>query len=256
MSPSFPTGRRLGSWRRLAYIYRDTPLLKIPLLASNAVFIVIGSTSPNPPPKPSELSKYGRPDSISRGNFNALLHIIKSVAVITAVAEIAVILAQEYPSLSGHISLLPLSPSSGVRVTNTFVASGTLISMGGLIRWWCYRTLGRFFTYELSVKEEHQLVTVGPYSIVRHPSYTGGIMQTIGVVLWSLDPGSWWSNLGRFSVTARNICVVLWLSFWIIFAVSGVSRLSKEDRILKKEFGDQWEKWSRITPYKLIPFVY
>ncbi|KAL6303657.1 hypothetical protein BKA93DRAFT_734745 [Sparassis latifolia] len=234
----------------------STPLLKIPLLASNAVFMFIGLTSPNPPPKPSELSKYDRPDSISRGNFNALIHIIKSVAVITAAAEIAVILAQEYPSLSEHISLLLPSPSSGLRVTKTFVASWALIGMGGLVRWWCYRTLGRFFTYELSVKEEHRLVTVGPYSIVRHPSYTGMIMQIIGAVLWSLDPGSWWSNLDRFSATARNSCVVLWLSYWIIIPGLAVSRLSKEDRILKKEFGDQWEKWSRVTPYKLIPFVY
>ncbi|KAL6303659.1 hypothetical protein BKA93DRAFT_330513 [Sparassis latifolia] len=154
------------------------------------------------------------------------------------------------------MSLLLPSPGSGVRVTKTFAASWALIGMGGLVRWWCYRTLGRFFTYELSVKDEHRLVTAGPYSIVRHPSYTGGIMQMIGAVLWSLDPGSWWSNLDRFSATARNSCVVLWLSFWIIVVVSGVSRLSKEDRTLKKEFGDQWEKWSRVTPYKLIPFVY
>ncbi|GBE85758.1 hypothetical protein SCP_0802800 [Sparassis crispa] len=213
----------------------------------------IGMTSPNPPPKPSELSKYDRPDSISRGDFNALIHIIKSMAVITAVAEIAVILAQEYPSLSGHISLLLLSPSSGLRVTKTFVASWAFIGMGGVVRWWCYRTLGRFFTYELSMTKEHRLVTVGPYSIVRHPSYTGLIMQAIGAVSWSLDSGSWWSNLGRFNAIARNFCVVLWVSIWIIVPALAVSRLSKEDRTLKKEFGDQWEKWSRVTPYKLIP---
>ncbi|KAG1813694.1 uncharacterized protein BJ212DRAFT_1275182 [Suillus subaureus] len=37
-----------------------------------------------------------------------------------------------------------------------------------------------FFTFHLSVRNEHTLVTTGPYSVVCHPSYLGALSQSIG----------------------------------------------------------------------------
>ncbi|KAF8351913.1 hypothetical protein F5887DRAFT_933008 [Amanita rubescens] len=43
----------------------------------------------------------------------------------------------------------------------------------------------------MSVAKDHRLVTTGPYSIVRHPSYTGGFMATTSIFLLHASQGSW-----------------------------------------------------------------
>lgn len=52
-----------------------------------------------------------------------------------------------------------------------FLIGTLLVISRGLLRWSCYRYLGKMFTYEVPVQEKHYLVTSGPYSVVRHPSY-------------------------------------------------------------------------------------
>lgn len=57
--------------------------------------------------------------------------------------------------------------------------------IGGAIRIACYRELGRLFTYELTIREKHRLVTSGPYSIVRHPSYSKSLDPAFDALLFS-----------------------------------------------------------------------
>src|SRR4051794_37745232 len=52
-----------------------------------------------------------------------------------------------------------------------------LLAAGLGLRWWAIRTLGKFFTVDVAVHKEHRLVTAGPYAWLRHPSYTGLLMQ-------------------------------------------------------------------------------
>ena len=59
-----------------------------------------------------------------------------------------------------------------------------MTALGGYIRWACYRALGRLFTFEMSIRDNHELVTDGPYGWVRHPAYTGILLIVAGVVLW------------------------------------------------------------------------
>src|SRR5687768_6527971 len=53
------------------------------------------------------------------------------------------------------------------------VAGLAVFAAGLSIRVWSIRTLGRFFIYTVRVEEGHSVVDTGPYSAVRHPSYTG-----------------------------------------------------------------------------------
>src|SRR4051812_590240 len=48
--------------------------------------------------------------------------------------------------------------------------------MGVTVRWWAIRTLGKQFTRNLQVTDDHEFVVQGPYRHVRHPSYTGAIL--------------------------------------------------------------------------------
>ena len=58
-----------------------------------------------------------------------------------------------------------------------------MASIGGLIRYKCYRAMGTLFTFEMSIRKGHMLITSGPYAIVRHPSYAGVILVVIGMFL-------------------------------------------------------------------------
>jgi len=58
-----------------------------------------------------------------------------------------------------------------------------LVGSGILFRVWAIRTLGRFFTSTVQTSREHQLVTAGPYALVRHPSYLGAFVTILGITV-------------------------------------------------------------------------
>ncbi|KAG2035076.1 hypothetical protein BDR03DRAFT_900496 [Suillus americanus] len=57
-------------------------------------------------------------------------------------------------------------------------------------------TLGKFWSFLLSVRKEHRIITSGPYSIIRHPSYTSFIVQYVGIVITHASEGSWMRHSG------------------------------------------------------------
>src|SRR6476619_3611225 len=58
-----------------------------------------------------------------------------------------------------------------------------LFALGLAVRWWAIVTLGRFFTVDVVVEKDHELVERGPFRFVRHPSYTGVLLAFAG---WAL----------------------------------------------------------------------
>src|SRR5229473_512333 len=44
---------------------------------------------------------------------------------------------------------------------------------GIALRWWSFRTLGRYFTFTVMTSANQPVITTGPYRFVRHPSYAG-----------------------------------------------------------------------------------
>ena len=65
---------------------------------------------------------------------------------------------------------------------------GTVIIMayilGGLaLRTWAVVLLGRWFTWNVDVQENQQVVESGPYALIRHPSYTGAFIMFTGATL-------------------------------------------------------------------------
>lgn len=143
----------------------------------------------------------------------------------------------------------------GVRLTSTFTVGTLLCLVGGIMRIFCYRALGRHFTFELSIRKNHKLVTNGPYSIVRHPSYTALIMVTIGTLLCLTGTGSWLAESGIMGTLIGRLLVIVWAAEVAWIPIVMVLRVGTEDEILRREFEDEWLAWSRRTPYKLIPGV-
>jgi len=143
-------------------------------------------------------------------------------------------------------------------ITSAFLVAWIVSLTGALIRRSCYKALGHMFTFEISLRDNHHLVTSGPYSFVRHPSYTSGALALIGALLCETTSGSWAIECsGLFPPLLEGPLVFL---SYIITAVIGflviAPRLEKEDIMLRKRFGLQWDEWAAKVPYRLIPGVY
>jgi protein-S-isoprenylcysteine O-methyltransferase Ste14 len=128
-------------------------------------------------------------------------------------------------------------------------------------------TLGRHFTLELTLKPKHQLITAPPYNIVRHPSYTGGMMASLGAALAFYTPVDGWfrsvwlaqlrSSDWPLSQRALAWGVTVFMgAIFTLGTVTGISRTTAEDRMLRERFGKEWDRWATSTPYKLFPFIY
>ena len=141
-------------------------------------------------------------------------------------------------------------------ITSPFLFGTALAIAGGFIRWWCFRTLGQFFTFKLSVRKGHRLVTRGPYGIVRHPSYMGGIVMSIGTVILYGSSTSLLRRSGVIYAPGVKAAVGVWMAWRTLALSSYVGRINQEDEILKSIAGDEWQGWAKAVRYKLLPGVY
>ncbi len=110
------------------------------------------------------------------------------------------------------------------------------IVAAGLLRRHCFRLLGASFTGDVRAHADQAIVTTGAYALVRHPSYSAGILMNIGIGL----------ALGSRASTA-----VLALA---AFAVYGY-RMAVEERALLAVLGEPYREFMR-TRRRLIPFIY
>lgn len=120
----------------------------------------------------------------------------------------------------------------------------------------CYRTLGKLFTFELSIMKDHTLITTGPYAYVRHPSYTGLIVTIVGGYLSHISEGSWVRESGLLETTVGLGILVVFITIGLAVILSLLLRIPSEDMILRRRFGVEWEEWARRVPYKIVPGIY
>jgi len=117
-----------------------------------------------------------------------------------------------------------------------FAIAGSLITVLGLVgAIWARINLGRNWSGYVTFKEDQDLVTTGPYRIVRHPIYTSLIVMFIGTFLYY---GS-----------------VLIAIIFVIAAIAFILRTRKEEAIMTRLFGEKYTDYMKRT-CRLIPFVY
>ena len=128
--------------------------------------------------------------------------------------------------------------------------------LGGAIRVWCHRTLGTLFTWQVAVRSDHKLITRGPYALVRHPSYTGWLLLITGNFALLASPGSYFVESGLSGAVAGRAVAIANFVYCLVGTANLMRRVGEEDRVLRKEFGKEWEAWAGRTRFRLIPFVY
>ena len=114
---------------------------------------------------------------------------------------------------------------------------GLILLFTGLsIRWVSIHTLKKYFTANLTIQEDHKLITTGIYKYIRHPSYLGGLFCFAG-----------------FGIALGN-----YISLFFIFFVNLIMvlvRIDFEEKILMNEFGSEFEEYKKRTK-KLLPLLF
>ncbi|KAJ3839817.1 hypothetical protein EV361DRAFT_945380 [Lentinula raphanica] len=236
-------------------------VLSIPLIFSAVALHHKAFTSPNPPPKTARNSE----GIVERTLFRSITFVTvgqKGMAWFVGGAEAAVIVAKNLPAWKYSNTILkhlvgPNGHYTRIGELDPYFCIGTgLIIAGGALRWSCYRTLGKMFTYEVSVQKEHKLITSGPYSFVRHPSYAGVLLIIAGLFIWQGGPNSWMRQSGILTSWAGKGFAAVCAAWLGTLGMGGINRTRTEDAILAKEFGEQWSEWAARVPYLLFPYIY
>ena len=110
-----------------------------------------------------------------------------------------------------------------------------LFAVGNVLRLWPVFVLGHRFSGLVAIQQNHQLVTSGVYSHIRHPSYLGLIISTAG---WALA----FRSVVGLLLTAALVPIL-------------VVRMNAEEALLTTHFGAEYESYKRRTR-RFVPGVY
>ena len=112
---------------------------------------------------------------------------------------------------------------------------GVLICCAGIaFAIWARIHIGKNWGMPMSVKEEPELVTTGPYSLVRHPIYTGLFIAMLGSMLTE---------------------GFLWLIDLIVLGGYFIYSAKKEEKSMLLHFPDKYPEYMKRTKM-LIPYLF
>jgi protein-S-isoprenylcysteine O-methyltransferase Ste14 len=110
-----------------------------------------------------------------------------------------------------------------------------LFVAGGALRLWPVYVLGDRFSGLVAIQPGHTLVTGGFYGVIRHPSYLGLLINSLG---WGLV---FRSGVGVL-LTILTIPII-------------VARIRAEEALLSAQFGGEYEAY-RARTSRLLPSLY
>jgi protein-S-isoprenylcysteine O-methyltransferase len=122
--------------------------------------------------------------------------------------------------------------------------SGWPLLLGGLVVMWCgialrlwaVWSLGRLFRTVVIIQDEHQIISDGPYRLIRHPSYAGSLLTLAGL---GLALGNW------LSLLVAVLCAL----------VGFIRRIMIEEATMQARFGTAYTAYTRRT-WRVVPFMW
>jgi protein-S-isoprenylcysteine O-methyltransferase Ste14 len=112
---------------------------------------------------------------------------------------------------------------------------GAAVTIAGLLfAVWARVHLGRNWSSSVTIKQGHELITTGPYAVVRHPIYTGILIGLLG------------STIARSQVRGLIAFGLFFLVFWM--------KLRMEEQWMRSQFGDTYASYAHQTA-ALVPYL-
>lgn len=105
-----------------------------------------------------------------------------------------------------------------------------------IIRWWGFKSIGKFFNPRVAIYEEHFLITEGAYKNIRHPLYLGSLLSFISIPIVF---NSWGALLIILFTTVPAL----------------IYRIKIEEEFLIRHFGDEYREYMKNTK-KMIPGIW
>jgi len=136
---------------------------------------------------------------------------------------------------TGIVASLRL-PAASIDARTSLWLGCILFAFGLGLRWYSIMYLGRFFTVNVAIHSSHEVIDTGPYSRVRHPSYTGALLAFFGLALCMAN----WASL----------LIVMLPIFWAF-----ARRMTLEETALSSALGTPYVNYMQRTK-RLAPFVY
>ncbi len=112
---------------------------------------------------------------------------------------------------------------------------GAAITIAGLLfAVWARAYLGTNWSRSVTIKQGHELITTGPYAVVRHPIYTGILTGFLGMAI------------AISQVRGFIVLVLIFVAFWMKFRM--------EEQWMRSQFGETYATYARRTA-ALVPYI-
>ncbi|KAJ4475563.1 hypothetical protein J3R30DRAFT_568354 [Lentinula aciculospora] len=158
-----------------------------------------------------------------------------------------------YTKASLNISTLDAAILTRIRIAAAVAFLGSV---------WCHevilKELGKQFHF-IAVRQNSNVVSTGPYAVVRHPLYTTllGQLAIISVAYWSWVPlASLGICIGAFgykmSLEVSHVVVRISRSVDVPFFFLCQEQLIEEDLTMR----DAYREYKKKVPYKIIPYIW
>ena len=155
---------------------------------------------------------------------SSLSRLTRSFSIILAAVLLCL---PKLPILFFDLRFLPLS--------SLYYWIGAIITASGLsFSIWARGYLGKNWSQAVTIKEDHKLITNGPYALARHPIYTGLLFGFVGTSI----------ALGEL----RGAIAVA-----LVFGVLQ-HKLKLEEKWLREQFGESYEIYCQKVS-ALVPFI-
>ena len=128
-------------------------------------------------------------------------------------------------------------PAAVIRPGAAAFAAGLVIMVAGvMLRVWSFYALGQYFTAVIKVSPDQLVVTNGPYRLLRHPSYAGGLLAEVGIAVMAAN----WVSVAVFAVAW--VAIIAW-------------RIHIEETALLSTLGEKYRSYASQHK-RLIPLIW
>lgn len=126
---------------------------------------------------------------------------------------------------------IPIVQNSMIHIVGlAIIVAGMILRAAAII------SLGRYFTVDVAIRDDHRVVDKGLYKFTRHPSYTGALLSFLGLALYMNN----WLSLAIVMIPVTTVFIM---------------RINIEEATLEKQFGDTYRQYKTRT-WRLIPWIY